>query len=159
MIFRSVIMCLMLAAAMSSIAAEAIDGAAIYKQNCAACHGLNREGGVGVNLADKVWLKVKPEKDDLVKFINQGSVAAGMPAWQNVLDKEKIAAVAEFLLNPAATYLVAKDSASKADPYPELKKLILPAGFSISVYTDQVENARAMMVAPSGVVFVASRTT
>lgn len=159
MIFRSVIMCLMLAAAMSSIATEAIDGAAIYKQNCAACHGLNREGGVGVNLADKVWLKVKPEKDDLVKFINQGSVAAGMPAWQSVLDKEKIAAVAEFLLNPAATNLVATNSASKADPYPELKKLILPAGFSISVYTDQVENARAMVVAPSGVVFVASRTT
>jgi glucose/arabinose dehydrogenase/cytochrome c551/c552 len=138
----------------SALADEAV-GALVYQQNCAACHGLERKGGVGPNLADQEWLKVKPEQDALVQFIGKGSAATGMPAWSGLLDKEKISAVAAFLLNPTLKSDVAKVN----DPYPELKKLRLPVGFSISVYTDQVENARAMVVAPSGVVFVASRTT
>lgn len=141
------------------LAADTIDGANIYKQNCAACHGQNREGAAGPNLADKEWLKVKPEQDALVQFIAKGSVAVGMPAWQGVLEKEKIAAVAEFLLNPQNQSGATNSSAPLSDPYPELKKLRLPVGFSISVYTDQVESARAMAVTPSGIVFVASRTT
>jgi glucose/arabinose dehydrogenase len=145
--------------AATCLAADAIDGENIYKQNCAACHGQHREGAVGPNLADKEWLKVKPEQDSLVQFIAKGSIPAGMPAWQGVLEKEKIAAVARFLLNPEIQLGEANNNASLSDPYPELKKLRLPVGFSISVYTDQVESARAMAVTPSGIVFVASRTT
>lgn len=139
-----------------SLPVLALDGAALFKQNCATCHGLHREGGVGPNLADKDWVKVKPEKAALVEFISQGSVAAGMPAWKGVLGAEKISAVADFLLNPVES--AQGDSAAVSDPYPELKKLTLPKGFSISVYTDKVENARAIAVSPSGIVFVASRT-
>lgn len=151
---KYLLLCLAFLLPASSFAEEA-DGALVYKQNCAACHGLDRKGGVGPNLTDKEWIRVKPEQDALVQFITKGSVAAGMPAWAGVLDKEKISAVAAFLLNP----VIKSDSAAIDDPYPELKKLRLPVGFSISVYTDRVESARAMAVAPSGVVFVASRTT
>lgn len=132
------------------------DGAALYKQYCAACHGVNRAGGIGPNLADKDWVKVKPEQQAVADFIANGSVAAGMPAWKETLDQRKLTALAQYLLNPTDALEAAAD---KADPYPELKKLRLPVGFSISVYTDQVENARAMAVTPSGLVFVASRTT
>lgn len=142
------------------------EGAAIYQQYCAACHGPERAGGVGPNLADKDWVKVKPEKNALVKFISDGSLAAGMPAWKSVLDVEKINAVASYLLNPINARAKATEvtpakviEGNSADPYPELKALRLPVGFSISVYSDQVENARAMAVSPSGIVFVASRTT
>jgi glucose/arabinose dehydrogenase len=135
------------------------DGAAIYQQNCAACHGVERNGGVGPNLADKDWAKVKPEKSALIKFISEGSLTAGMPAWKGVLDAEKIDAVASYLLNPVSNAPAKTIEVSSTDRYPELKELRLPVGFSISVYSDQVENARAMAVSPSGVVFVASRTT
>jgi len=139
----------------------AADGAAVYKQYCVGCHGLHREGGVGPNLADKEWVKVKPQHEALVKFIGEGLPATGMPRWKDVLDAEKISAVASFLLNPG------KDAESKdilaagmsTDPYPELKKLHLPVGFSISVYSDQVESARGIVVSPTGIVFVASRAT
>ena len=40
--------------------------------------------------------------------------------------------------------------------YPELANFKLPVGFSIAVYSDQVEAARSLAVAPSGVVFVGS---
>jgi glucose/arabinose dehydrogenase len=40
---------------------------------------------------------------------------------------------------------------------PQLDALVLPAGFSIEVYTDKVPNARSMAPGPRGVVFVSTR--
>ena len=52
--------------------------------------------------------------------------------------------------------LAASEVSAASDAYPELKKLNLPKGFTISVYSDKVESARGMAVSPTGIVFVAS---
>lgn len=145
-----------------SSAAWAADGYVLYTQHCSQCHGVNREGQIGPNLADAVWLKVKPEQKALSEYIGKGTVDKGMPAWKAVLDSQQIAAISAYLLAPASSKpapvaVPASTATAAADRYPELKKFRLPLGFSISVYTDQVPSARAMVVSPSGIVFVGSR--
>ena len=38
-----------------------------------------------------------------------------------------------------------------------LEKIILPEGFEIKIYADDVENARSMAISPSGTIFVGNR--
>jgi glucose/arabinose dehydrogenase len=141
------------AAPAAQAAEPAINGAGLYQQHCAACHGARREGAAGPSLADSTWTKVKPQKAALEKFISTGLPAAGMPAWKGTLAPASIAAIAGFLLNPGA----APKAAEAGAKYPELANFKLPVGFSIAVFSDQVPAARAMAVAPSGIVFVGSR--
>lgn len=42
-------------------------------------------------------------------------------------------------------------------PDPQLEQIGLPDGYSISVFADSVENARSMVLSPSGVLFVGTR--
>ncbi len=151
--------------------AQAADGAALYQQNCAACHGAKREGAVGPNLADATWLKVKPNKAALAKFIAAGSPTAGMPAFKGTLPAASIASIADYLLKPVSSATAIAAAAAKpasvpaapgapgapAAAYPELANFKLPVGFSISVFADNVPAARSMVVSPSGIVYVGSR--
>ncbi|MFZ6766907.1 PQQ-dependent sugar dehydrogenase [Undibacterium sp. Di26W] len=133
------------------------EGGDLYKQSCAQCHGAHREGGVGPSLLKRPWVKVNGKKDSLQRFISEGLPNTGMPAWKNVLNPKQIAAIAEYLLQPEPAAQAASTKEAPADTYPELKKFRLPVGFSISVYSDQLENARGMAVTASGIVFVGSR--
>lgn len=86
------------------------DGAAIYSQNCAACHGPNGEGGVGPAL-DRIP-EVFPNIDDIDAWVanvaaestgpygeggtgnnGEGARAGAMPAFEGVLSPEEIRAV------------------------------------------------------------------
>lgn len=68
-----------------------IDAAAVFKQNCASCHGQNLEGAVGPNLT-KVGAKLTV--DDITKIIKDGG--ATMPG--GLLKKQpEIQAVAKWL--------------------------------------------------------------
>ena len=145
---------LSVAAALAAPSAVGADGAIADQQNCAACHGDQRQGGAGPSLADAKWDKVQPNHDALVKFISNGLPASGMPAWKDAMDAKTIAAIADYLLTPARP--AAPVAAGAAGKYPELAGFVLPVGFSISVYADQVPSARSMAVAPSGMVFVGS---
>lgn len=136
-------------------AAFGADGTVPYQQNCAVCHGEQRQGGAGPSLADARWDKVQPRHDALVKFISNGLPASGMPAWKEAMDAKTIAAIADYLLMPVAP--AAPVAAGALGKYPELAGFVLPVGFSISVFADQVPSARSMAVAPSGLVFVGSR--
>ncbi len=154
----------LLAALLLLISATAFagEGSDLYKQHCSQCHGVNREGGIGPNLADNLWVKVQPKKNNLRAFISNGSTDAGMPAWKQVLGQKQITAVAAYLLAPGSnkepqTAAPPAKEDAQAERYPELKKFRLPVGFSISVYSDQVESARGMAVTTSGIVFVGSR--
>jgi glucose/arabinose dehydrogenase len=45
----------------------------------------------------------------------------------------------------------------KPDPKSNLDKIILPAGFEISLYAENIDNARSMDLSPSGTLFVGTR--
>lgn len=71
--------------------ADSADGAAIFKQNCAACHGEsghgNREMGAP-NLADAIWL-YGGTKADIVSQVNNPRHGV-MPTWENRLPDDTI---------------------------------------------------------------------
>lgn len=68
---------------------EAIkEGAVLYKNNCARCHGPEAKGGVCPNLTDGNWIYGGSDSD-VFKSISSGR-PGGMPAWKGILKKEEI---------------------------------------------------------------------
>jgi mono/diheme cytochrome c family protein len=84
-------------------------GAALYKQHCAACHGDNGQGGIGPSLADNMFLYVAGDMpdDDYFEIINNGTEAGmvedgrtakgGMPSYRSTLEKSKIWALVSYI--------------------------------------------------------------
>lgn len=70
------------------------DGAAVYRSNCAICHGANGQGGTGPPLVGNV-----PgfSESDLTNIVTNG--IRTMPAFGSSLSEEEIDAVVQFLLN------------------------------------------------------------
>ena len=85
------------AAAASAAATEQADGAALYAQRCAMCHGADAKGGMGPDLTtdDYVYGKSPAEVTE--------SIAAGrdngMPAFANQLSQEEVQALVDYLLS------------------------------------------------------------
>lgn len=95
---------------------EVVDGATVYGNNCASCHGRNGEGGVGPKLSGGEAVKTFPVVDDHISWVHTGSAAfkgkgygdpnreggqriansGGMPAFQGKLSEEEIAAVVTY---------------------------------------------------------------
>jgi glucose dehydrogenase/cytochrome c553 len=67
-------------------------GAAIYEQNCAACHGATGGGGQGPRLAGVAASKYSPSQ--MQRVVSGGRDA--MPAFEGRLSKAQIAAVVDF---------------------------------------------------------------
>ncbi|HXE81230.1 MAG TPA: sorbosone dehydrogenase family protein [Vicinamibacterales bacterium] len=65
-----------------------------------------------------------------------------------------IAAAAALVLGTAAVWSAGGRSSARDLP---LDRIRLPKGFSISVYADNVPNARSMVLSPKGILFVGSR--
>jgi cytochrome c oxidase cbb3-type subunit III len=77
---------------------DAADGAKIFAENCAACHGDNGKGNPDVgapNLTDKIWLYGSDEAT-LIDTISNGR-AGVMPAWEGRLDPATIKAMAVYV--------------------------------------------------------------
>lgn len=85
-------------ALMAKDAAIVSAGELIYTQNCSACHGVNREGGIGLPLNDAEW-KHGGLPLDIKKIVEEGVGAAGMPPWGPVLGDEKVNKVVAFLVS------------------------------------------------------------
>lgn len=71
-------------------------GEAIFKQNCAACHGDKAQGVVGPNLTDDYWLHGGNIKA-VFKTIKYGFAAKGMPTWEKQLSPKQISDVANYV--------------------------------------------------------------
>jgi len=56
-------------------------GGALYRSNCAACHGVRGEGGIGVSLCSSTFLAVASD-GFLRDTIIQGRSNTAMPAWR-----------------------------------------------------------------------------
>ena len=76
------------------------DGASLFAEHCAACHGDTRLGGTGPALIPEALGRIKGE--DLSAIIAGGRVATQMPAFAETLTPEDIAAAAVFLASPRA---------------------------------------------------------
>lgn len=73
-------------------------GRATYQSTCASCHGGALTGGIGVNLVDNAWLH-GDRPADLLKTVNEGVLAKGMPNWGPVLGGKKVSEVVAFILS------------------------------------------------------------
>jgi len=77
-------------------AVATVDGAAIYRANCASCHGADGGGRLGPQLADRVASRYPdPAAEILVVTGGQG----GMPSFGARLTPEQIAAVVDYTRN------------------------------------------------------------
>jgi mono/diheme cytochrome c family protein len=72
------------------------NGAMVFAQNCAACHGENAEGGsVGPTL---VSAEMKAKEDDYYReVINNGIAGSAMPAWSGRLSAQEVEDVIAFV--------------------------------------------------------------
>lgn len=79
-------------------------GKLAYDTNCASCHGLQGQGGVGPNLVDDFWI-VDNTYQAVEKVIDVGTPEKGMPGWKAILGEKKIKALVVYIaslqgLNP-----------------------------------------------------------
>lgn len=70
----------------------------IFDTNCASCHGLHGEGGVGPNLTDDYWIHGDTYKD-VERVINDGIIDKGMPAWGNLLGKKAVNELVAYIIS------------------------------------------------------------
>ena len=75
-------------------AAGGVDGATVFGDNCATCHGGDGSGGIGPRLAGGRVVTVYPDPADQIAVVTNGR--AGMPAFGQKLTEEEIAAVVEY---------------------------------------------------------------
>ncbi|RMF16646.1 MAG: cytochrome C oxidase Cbb3 [Gammaproteobacteria bacterium] len=71
---------------------------ALYTQHCAACHGVNRLGGMGPALLPENLGRLRPAK--AVKVIRDGRPATQMPAFGHQLSDKQIKALAKWIYTP-----------------------------------------------------------
>ena len=80
------------------LAQSAPDGASLYREHCAACHGALRLGGMGPALLPESLSRLR--KPEMLQVINQGRPATQMPGFGATLDKAQIAALAQWITTP-----------------------------------------------------------
>ncbi len=76
--------------ALASNGATTTDGAAIYAESCANCHGPDGEGGLGPNLRTAVL-----SRDELTDAVNQGK--GTMPGFADRISPDDVAALVAFV--------------------------------------------------------------
>jgi len=81
-----------LAAAPDQIAA----GSSTFRQMCAACHGMQAQGGVGPNLTDRFWIH-GGRPMDVYRTVSGGVLAKGMPPWEVNLGRRKVVQVVAYV--------------------------------------------------------------
>ena len=79
-------------------AQSALDGAALYREHCAACHGAQRLGGMGPALLPESLSRLR--RPEMLQVMNQGRPATQMPGFGDKLDKTQIAALAQWITTP-----------------------------------------------------------
>jgi cytochrome c553 len=78
------------------ITTSGADAATIFTQSCSACHGVNREGGIGPSLRAS---DLEGRTDDyLMNTIRWGR--GGMPPFGNRLNPEGVENLVDFLRSP-----------------------------------------------------------
>jgi mono/diheme cytochrome c family protein len=71
-----------------------VDGAAVFSQNCAGCHGGDAGGGSGPPLNDGLVVANFPDIQDQIDVVTDGR--GPMPSFGDRLSAEEIQAVVEY---------------------------------------------------------------
>ena len=82
-------------------------GREIFVKHCVACHLDQGQGSVGPNLTDGYWIH-GCEPMQMLKTINDGVAAKGMPAWMNQLGPTRVNAVLAYILTIKDTEVTGK---------------------------------------------------
>lgn len=77
-------------------------GKTMYETNCAACHGMMGEGGVGPNLTDEYWIH-GGSIQDVFKTIKYGVPEKGMISWQAQLRPKDMQRVSSYIMTLQGT--------------------------------------------------------
>jgi cytochrome c oxidase cbb3-type subunit 3 len=77
-------------------------GKTLFETNCAVCHGMLGEGGVGPNLTDDYWIHGGTIKD-VFRTIKYGVPEKGMISWQAQLRPKDIQQVASYIMTLVGT--------------------------------------------------------
>jgi mono/diheme cytochrome c family protein len=86
--------------AVGGAAAGAADPAALFQQHCAACHGVQRTGGMGPALLPESLERLR--RPDALKVVTEGRVATQMPPFRDKLGPDEIAALAQWIYTPVS---------------------------------------------------------
>jgi len=103
-------------AALSALAlpAAAADAPALFQQHCAVCHGPGRLGVTGPALLPESLSRLR--KPEAIKTITEGRAATQMLGFTDRLNKNEIAALADYIytaVSPAPTFTEADIRASR----------------------------------------------
>lgn len=87
-----------LLAALASNPQAVAAGAALFQQNCVACHADHAQGNIGPNLTDDFWLHGGSGLA-IHTTISGGVLAKGMPAWGPVLGEGAVRNLTAFVVS------------------------------------------------------------
>lgn len=73
-------------------------GRETYLSTCAACHGEDMTGGIGLNLVDASWVH-GGQPMEIFRTVNEGVTDKGMPSWGPLLGQRRIAEVVAYLIS------------------------------------------------------------
>jgi cytochrome c oxidase cbb3-type subunit 3 len=88
------------------------NGAEVFSDKCALCHGNVAEGMIGPNLIDNYWLYGKGKISDIAISIRTGIPDNGMAAWEDRIPEEKILETAAYIKSLKGTQV---DNAKEPD--------------------------------------------
>jgi cytochrome c oxidase cbb3-type subunit 3 len=73
-------------------------GKALYEASCASCHRPDLLGQIGPNLRDRQWIHGGTPLE-VVRVINEGILAKGMPGWAPILGTAKVGEITAYILS------------------------------------------------------------
>ena len=79
-----------------TVSVTAQDGALLYGQNCASCHGANLGGGNAASLVDGIW-QFGAEDGYVFRNIKFGIAHLGMPSYEAALNDGEIRAIMSYI--------------------------------------------------------------
>ncbi len=79
----------------------------LLKQDCGSCHGMQLKGGLGPSL---MWKNLhKKGKPYLKEVIAKGINGTAMPPWENILGREEITFLVDYLQTKESTASIATE--------------------------------------------------
>ncbi len=104
---------------------NAQNGAELYQQNCAQCHGADLMGGNATSLVDKIW-QFGDGNSYIMRNIKFGIPHLGMPSYKETLTDEQISSIVDYL----------RDAEKNAGAEkPDLPKMLETLDYNLNVET------------------------